>query len=93
MVQRYAYTMSAAEKQKYTITDLERREKTPQVPLFRHLSFSEIWKEPLPYLPFFDRFVIKWLITFFQKNIPNFSGQTAHISGKITEQKSMFPAE
>ena len=74
MVQRYAYTMSAAEKQKYTITDLERREKTPQVPLFRHLSFSEIWKEPLPYLPFFDRFVIKWLITFFQKNILSIDG-------------------
>ncbi|MGI6346773.1 MAG: lysophospholipid acyltransferase family protein [Limisphaerales bacterium] len=37
------------------------------VPDFRRLSLSATWKYPLPYLPLIDRFVIKWLVLFFQR--------------------------
>lgn len=43
-------------------------------PVFRRLSFLEIWKRPLPYLPAIDSFVIKWLIVYLQKMVLDIQG-------------------
>lgn len=59
---------------KMTIESTESAKSSFPVEEFRQRTFSEIWKKPLPYLPFIDQFVIRWLIFFLQKYVLSMDG-------------------